>query len=484
MGTTSQVPDYDGYNVPSDISDRYDIPPARLPEEYSTLERTSVWEAMTLAKQAKDTFSLAITGDSFVTTQISCYDDPDFLTVFDIIKKHTASFTNLEVLLNDWKGIPAADSGGTYAGAPASLVDDLKWAGFQMVSRANNHSLDYSYDGLRITSEVLDKARICHAGVGENLALARAPGYLETPRGRVALLSASSTFAPWGRAGHQRPDFQGRPGLSPLRYSTYYSVTKEQVDFLRVMEESMGMSRLKNQAKKAGYLREKDGELVFGGLRFVVSEKPGVHTEPNSDDLSEITKWIKDAKRQADWVFYSLHAHEARLAREVPAEFIETFARECIDAGADAFIGHGPHVLRGIEVYKGKPIFYSLGNFIFQNDLVLRHPQDIYNRAGLGLDATPADMYDARSGNDTRGFPADVEYWESILGSLEFAGGEFKRATLYPLYLGWDNPRSQRGRPALARRDIARRILERVRALSKPYGTEIRINGEVGTIEV
>ena len=108
----------------------------------------------------------------------------------------------------------------------------------------------------------------------------------------------------------------------------------------------------------------------------------------------------------------------------------------------------------------GKPIFYSLGNFIFQNDLIRKHPQDIYDKVGQGLTmgSTPADMYDARSRNDTRGFPSDVAYWESVLGSLEFAGGEFRRATLYPLYLGWDNPRSQRGRPTLARemREILR----------------------------
>ncbi|MGI6633117.1 MAG: CapA family protein [Bacillota bacterium] len=439
-----------------------------------------------MVRKCKDRFDLAVTGDSFLATRISCYDDPDFLAVFDIIRKHTAGFTNLEVLLNDWKGIPAADSGGTYAGASSSLVDEFKWAGFHMVSRANNHSLDYSYEGLRRTTEVLDKAGICHAGVGENLAAAREPAYLETPKGRAALLSASSTFAPWGRAGHQRPDFQGRPGLSPVRYSTYYSVTREEFDFLKKMEESMGISELKAQAKKAGYLKERDNELVFSGLRFVLGDKSGIHTVPNSYDVAEITKWIKDAKRQADWVFYTLHAHEAHLKREVPAEFIETFARACIDAGADAFIGHGPHVLRGIEIYRGKPIFYSLGNFIFQNDLIRKHPQDIYDKVGQGLTmgSTPADMYDARSRNDTRGFPSDVAYWESVLGSLEFAGGEFRRATLYPLYLGWDNPRSQRGRPTLAREEIAKRILERLQTLSEPYGTNLRIEGEVGIIEV
>lgn len=438
-----------------------------------------------MAEQVKPRFTLAVTGDSFLATQVSCYKEPDFLAVFDIIRKQTMGFTNLEVLLNDYKGIPAADSGGTYAGAPASLVDDLKWMGFHAVSRANNHSLDYSYEGLRITSETLTKAGVCHAGVGENLGEARSPGYMETPAGRVGVLSGSSSFAAWGRAGHARTDFQGRPGLSPLRYSTYYNVSKEHLDALKGIEDALGFAKIKEAARKAGYLRpDKEGELTFGGLKFVASDTPGLHTDPNERDVQEIARWIRDARRQADWVFYTLHAHEAHVEREVPAEFIVKFARACIDAGADAFIGHGPHVLRGIEIYTGKPIFYSLGNFIFQNDLVKRHPQDIYDRAGLGLEATPADMYDARSKNDTVSFPADVNYWESVLGVIDYDAGVIKKVEIYPLYLGWDRPRPQRGRPTLARGEISKRILERMQKLSEPYGTNIRIEGEKGVIEV
>lgn len=437
-----------------------------------------------MAEQVKPRFTLAATGDSFLTAQVSCYEEQDFLAVFDIVRRQTLGFTNLEILLNDWKGIPVADSGGTYAGAASSLVNDIKWMGFQAVSRANNHSLDYSYEGLRITTETLDRAGVCHAGVGENLGEARSPGYVETPAGRVAILSASSSFAAWGRAGHVRPDFQGRPGLSPLRYSTYFNVSKDQLESLKGIDEALGFARLKENARKSGYMGpEKEGELSFSGLRFVTSDTPGLHTDPNERDVQEIAKWIKDARRQSDWVFYTLHAHEPHLDREVPAEFIVKFARACIDAGADAFIGHGPHVLRGIEVYNGKPIFYSLGNFIFQNDLVRKHPQEIYDRAGLGLEATPADMYDARSRNGTIGFPADVAYWESVLAVLDFENGTFKAAELYPLYLGWDKPRSQRGRPTLARGEIAKRILERMQNLSEPYGTKIQIQDEKGIIK-
>lgn len=442
-------------------------------------------EVIHLPNQEKPRFSMALTGDSFITTRISCYNEADFTELFDLIRNQDFGFTNLEVLLNDYKGIPAAESGGTYAGAPTALAKEIKWAGFHMVSRANNHSLDYSYEGLRITSRTLDEHGISHAGVGETLAEARSPAYMDFPFGRVALLSASSTFASWGRAGDSRPDFQGRPGLSPLRYVTKYHVTAEQINSLRQIESALGLRQIKERLKASGFAKpEEDTEFSFLGLQFVESDVPGIHSEPNEKDVREIVKWIKDARRQADWVLFSLHAHEAQLERELPAEFIVTFARKCIDAGVDIFIGHGPHVLRGIEIYKGKPIFYSLGNFIFQNDLVYKHPQEIYDRYSLPLDATPADIYDTRSKNDTVGFPSDPAYWESVLAVVVFEERSPKRIDLFPLTLGFGKPRPQRGRPFLARGEEAVRILRRLQGLSEPFGTAIEIEGEKGIIRI
>ena len=432
-----------------------------------------------------DSFSIALTGDSFITTKISEYKEPDFVEVFDIIRSQDLGFTNLEVLLNDFKGIPAAQSGGTYAGAPTALADELKWAGFQIVARANNHSLDYSYEGLRITTETLNKKGIVHAGVGENLAEARSPAYCETHFGRVALLSASSSFAPWGRAGHTRPDFQGRPGLSPLRYGTKLLVKSEQFQVLTELLEAAGFGWVRRQQKNG----EKDEpeqkrQFSFGDITFVESDVPGLHTEPNEKDVEEITKWIKDAKRQADWVLFTLHAHESHLDRTVPAEFVVQFAKACIDAGADMFIGHGPHLLRGIEIYNGKPIFYSLGNFIFQNDLVYKHPQDIYDRYGLSLEATPADMYDTRSKGDKAGFPADPIYWESVIAVVHFENKKPVRVELIPISLGHEKRRSQRGKPHVARGEKAQKILNDVKKLSEPFSTAIDIRKDRGFIEL
>lgn len=444
-------------------------------------------------------FSVALTGDLFIASHIMNYREPEFLKVFEKIRGCDLGFTNLEVLLNDYKGIPAAESGGTYAGAPSSLVEDVKWAGFHMVSRANNHSLDYSYEGLRLTSQALDRAGIAHAGVGETLGEARSPAYLDMSFGRVALLSASSSFASWGRAGHSRPDFQGRPGLSPLRYKVFYSVPKRHIDALESIKQELSVA---TQKELSGWTKPlPKGVTGFFGLEFRCDEKPGIHSEPLETDVSEIVKWVKDARRQANLVVFSLHAHEAHLDREIPADFIVSFAHRCIEGGVDVFVGHGPHLLRGIEIYQGKPIFYSLGNFVFQNDLVRKHPQEIYQRFGLSFTDTPADIYDTRSKNDTAGFPADPIYWESVVAVLEMncpqgtcssdnasdhaADGACirGRVRLIPIELGFKKPRPERGRPMIARGEKAVDILKRLEKLSRAFGTSMRIEGEEGIID-
>ena len=79
--------------------------------------------------------------------------------------------------------------------------------------------------------------------------------------------------------------------------------------------------------------------------------------------------------------------------------------KKCIDAGATTYIIHGPHQLRGIDIYKGRPIFYSLGNFIFQNETIDPMPADYYEKYGLPDTALASDLYDARFKNGTSGFP-------------------------------------------------------------------------------
>src|SRR5260370_8099308 len=105
-------------------------------------------------------------------------------------------------------------------GGAGWVVGELKGAGFGLFGVARNHSLDFGADGLLSNIRHMEQAGLVYAGAGENLARARAPGYLDTRKGRVALIACASTFSPLSPAGEQRPDLKGRPGLNPLPLKT------------------------------------------------------------------------------------------------------------------------------------------------------------------------------------------------------------------------------------------------------------------------
>lgn len=131
-----------------------------------------------------------------------------------------ATFGNMETNILDilsFKGSPQAEHGGAYHVSLPDLGPDLKSMGFNLVSYANNHNFEWGVEGMRETCRALDQNGIVYAGVGENLAQAGAARFLETPRGRVALISCASTFTPMSRACDPAGEPPGRPGLTPLR---------------------------------------------------------------------------------------------------------------------------------------------------------------------------------------------------------------------------------------------------------------------------
>ncbi len=425
--------------------------------------------------------SIVATGDSLATMRLSVYDEEPYLSMLRILRSADVSFTNLEMLLGNFESAPAAESGGTYVMAEPFMAEELKWMGFNLYARANNHSVDFGEGGLISTTRILDRLGLVHAGVGRNLAEARSPAYLDTKNGRVALISMSSTFPAFGRAGETRRDMIGRPGLNPLRYEARLIVPRKM------------MSQLEKIFKETGapIRKEKGGVISLMNLKFAGGRRPEILTFPNEADVKGIVASIKDAKRQSDYVLVSLHAHEADGAkREIPAKFIRAFCKKCLDAGAHAIIGHGPHLLRGIEIYKRKPILYSLGNFIFMNETVRFLPSDIYERQGLTWDSTPADLYDARGRGgkkDERGFrwfTYDRVYWESAIARFTLESGALRELQLHPVTLGFEKRRSQRGRPTLADGKAAKVILERIRKLSLQYGTRLDIIDGVGKVRL
>ena len=410
-------------------------------------------------------FTISAAGDALITQRIASRD-PRFHRLGEVIRSADARFVNLEGTLHNFEGHPQATSGGTYVCGSPAIIEDLKAVGFNLYAAANNHMTDWGEGGIFGTLATLDRAGVVYAGLGRHLAEARTPRYLETSAGRVALLAVTSTFPPGALAGEQRPDCQGRPGINPLRFETTIVVDRPTLDLLAAADRRVHFSAPRQHSIQLGFLRpDPEGIATIFGQRFAAGHPQGIRTEPHAADLAGNLAWIRDARRQAEWVVVSVHAHEQQNGDyEQPAEFIPAFCRAAVEAGADLVAGHGPHILRGMEIYRGKPIFYSLGNFVFQNETLWRQPQDFYERLGLPATATPADLFDARGARG--GFAADPAYWESVVPVVRFDGERLAEIRLYPVTLGHGLPRWQRGNPVLAAADPGRAIIERVARLS------------------
>lgn len=432
--------------------------------------------------------TIAATGDSIIMRSLSAYREQQFTALLDVLRQADVRFTNLETLIHEFEIPPEAIAGGTFMASHPRHLQELTWAGFNLVSCANNHAYDYGQAGVLTSIGHLEAAALAHAGTGRNLSEARGPGYLETARGRVALISAVSTFNDVARATEQRPDLQGSPGVNPLRHTATYTVDGAAFRELRRMSQELGFEAQKLRRESFGFggpgPKDTDTEFHFLERKFALGNQFEVHTGVHQGDLEGNLRWIREARRQADWVLVSVHCHEQGPNREDPPEFLSAFAKACIDEGADVFIGHGPHYVKGIEIYKGKPILYSLGHFIFQNESILRQPTENYSRFGLDHYATPSDFYDARGAKDTRGFAADPWYWDTVLVTCEFKKRGLQRLCVYPVELGNRLPRSLRGRPVLAGPEAAQEVLGRMQRMSKPFGTKLEMRDGIGVIEV
>lgn len=423
-----------------------------------------------------DSLTVAATGDSLITRRVAHSPAPEFRALVDLIHSADVRFTNLEAPLHDFCGHPQAGNKGTYVAGHPSLIDDLKAIGFNLYAAANNHSMDWGEGGLAGTMATLERAGVVYAGIGRHLQEARSPRYLEVAGGgRAALLAAVSTFAPYAPAGEQRPDCQGRPGVNPLRFEETITLPPDLLGELSRVYGEIGLGALREFHLTLGIEHPDPPGVVTLFERKFRGGTPGVATRPHAADLAGHLTWIRDARRQADWVAVSLHAHETLAAdQEQPAEFITTFCREAVGAGADIVLGHGPHQLRGVDVYRGKPILYGLGNFIFQYETVRVQPADYYDRLALPQTSTPADAFDARAVRG--GFPAHALYWESVVAMCGFDDRELADFRLYPITLGPGLPRSQRGTPVLAGGPAGRAIIERVARLSP--GVRIEWDGD------
>lgn len=428
--------------------------------------------------------SFTATGDSFIVRPIDT-TTPEFQKIAQIIRRGDVRFTNLETVVRRQEGFPAAQSGGTWASSPPEVLTTLTSYGFNCVAWANNHTLDYSRGGLEATARYLDAAGLVHAGAGANLEDATAHRLVETPHGRVALLAATSTFHPSWTAGATRPHLPGRPGVNSLAYKTLYRIAPEKLRQLEAIAAVSGINTKEDLRIKEGFRTpDPEGVLRFGLHQFAAAgpEGEGEFTTPAPQDAGRILAAIRTATTQADLVVVSLHSHEGKNAdKSVPADFMVEFSRSCIDAGAHAIIGHGPHVLRGIDIYRGRPIFHSLGNFIFQNELVEHLPADFYQNHNIPAELGTRQALAVRSQNGTRGLAVNPGVWRSVIAEWEMTDGILSRLELLPVDLGQHLPVEARGTPIATSDDTALREILR---LSAPFGTHMTLQNGRAVVTV
>ncbi len=343
---------------------------------------------------------VTFTGQALVQHDLRAVAPEKFRAMTDALRANASDvvFTDLETVINTGAGKATRDSQFFHAAGP-EVIDGLKTWGFNLLALGNNHAWDLGAPGILGTIAEVKARDMVFAGTGANLAAASAPTVLTTPRGRVALVAfASGKIAEGGAATDTRA------GVNEVKLD-----------------------------EKTGDIDRVDAERVFAALRL--------------------------AARSAEVVIAYQHDHYWEKDNRVTPEWKRRFARACLDAGATVFVSHGAPMLHGIELYRGRPIFYDLGGLVFHT----------ITAPGYYL----------------------PEIWESVIADAEFAGGKLVALKLRPVALnerGVGDPPSKRfyetrGAPSLATGDAARAILDRLARLSAPYGTRLVIAGDAATLD-
>ncbi len=190
------------------------------------------------------------------------------------------------------------------------------------------------------------------------------------------------------------------------------------------------------------------------GANHLAMTAPG---KLDSRDTERILKAIGEAAGKADYTVAYHHDHYWEKDNSQTAQWKVDWAHRCIDAGATIFVSHGAPLLQGIEIYRGHAIFYDLGNFIFQT------------RKAVGE------------------YPASA--WQSVVARCTFRNRELTSLELVPIVLNESGEAGEkffdtRGRPALASKDEAAKIVAGLAASSKRFGCRVQTDGAHGVVEL
>ena len=320
-------------------------------------------------------------------------------------------------------------------------------------------------------------------GFGPNLTMARRPVFHELPQGRVAFLAACPGATLCGdRATDGGALARGTPGVNPLGLTVWNTVTAEQFNQLKAI-----LTSVLARGTEPDVLVPSDpepplppGRLMLWGQRFMIAAKPGeLHYEVNPGDEQALILSVRNAKEVADFSVFHMHSHLNRYSFQqyshdnYPADYMRPFLHKLIDNGLDMYVGSGNHSMQGIEIYKGRPIFYNQGNAGVD---LTRRPDSPPNRGNLT--GTEAREEQAAELQDE---PASVAF----LANTTYRDGRLVEVRIYPMDVGIGRrPWSRENIPETPPPALARSILERVQKYSEPFGTKISIENNIGIIRV
>ena len=424
---------------------------------------------------------VAATGDALFVADIPKEYDGDLKVISEYMGDCDVRITNLETNISKFGEFPSAYSGGTWLNTEPEVFDDLTKFGFNYYGTANNHCMDYSYHAMLSTIDELNKRGLAHSGTGRSLAEAGAPAVIDANNGqKVAIIAVTAEFETASKAGYETDTLQARPGVNYIGREVYYPADKETVDQLKVIADKTGVNGLRNLSIKGGFiLPDADGLFNFGGLKFCYDGSKK-RSECNTKDKERIIQSIKEAKKSYDYVFILIHSHDIQIdSHEQVPDYLEELSHACIDAGASAMIGGGTHQLRPVEIYKGCPIFYSLGDFIYQGMRVPILPADFMIKYGLDVNATAWEGLMARSKNGKIGLQAFKENFLTVLPKMQFENGKLISLEMLPIVAGFDRKDKLNGLPYHAKGEESEEIFNVLTRLSTPYGTKLVIENDV-----
>jgi len=424
---------------------------------------------------------ISITGDSILMAPF-----PESYTGFDGVKAHIGQgdvrINNLEMVISEGDCFASTYCGGIWLTGLPQRLDDVCSYGFNCFGFANNHTMDFSYAGMENTLRELDARNQPVCGAGMSLEEATAPAMVEVNGEKVAVLCISATCDDAARAGDAQGPMPARPGLNMLRHSETFLVNAAH---MKALEEIAAVTHINgriNNSKAGGYTQTKPGIFSLGNVDFKLSDTEGKSSAPHPGDMARMKKAIEEAAKEASYVVVCFHSHEIKGDDdEEPDFFIEEFARSCIDWGASAVVGSGTHQIKAIELYKGKPIFYSIANFIFQVDKMTMVPRDYYEKFKVDPSKTIEETEYIRSNGGTRGLETQFKNYKGLIPLLEFDEGKLVSVKIRPVELNFEAEKACKGLPQLADPAVTEDIFNTLCRLSAPYGTDLTLcDGVIG----